>query len=184
MDGLGAPGRLSPCSFVFPARGQTLGRGRRGRSERRARPRARVSAARSPPTLGFALVVLVTCSQLPVGDGARAGVQGRSLSPPCPSRAGRHRPFVQRPHTACSPPVSHSAASDAHAGRRGVSVLVFESPRFYLMMPQSLDFYDSLLLQSFCFLLVIAIPLIWCLVYELNFIAGRKHSICRVPGPP
>lgn len=88
------------------------------------------------------------------------------------------------PHCTCSPPVSHSAASDAHAGRRGVSVLVFESPRFYLMMPQSLDFYDSLLLQLFCFLLVIAIPLIWCLVYELNFIAGRKHSICRVPGPP
>lgn len=56
-----------------------------------------------PPTPGFALVVLVTCSQLPVGDGARAGVQGRSLSPPCPSRAGHHRPFVQRVHTARAP---------------------------------------------------------------------------------
>lgn len=112
VDGLGAPGRLSPCSFAFPAGGQTLGRGRRGRSERRARPCARASAARSPPTPGFALVVLVTCSQLPMGDGARgtrggdgarAGVQGRSLSPPCPSRAGHHRPFVQRVHTARAP---------------------------------------------------------------------------------
>lgn len=112
VDGRGAPGRLSPCSFAFPAGGQTLGRGRRGRSERRARPCARASAARSPPTPGFALVVLVTCSQLPMGDGARgtrggdgarAGVQGRSLSPPCPSRAGHHRPFVQRLHTARAP---------------------------------------------------------------------------------
>lgn len=103
VDGRGAPGRLSPCSFAFPAGGQTLGRGRRGRSERRARPRAQASAARSPPTPGFALVVLVTCSQLPVGDGTRAGVQGRSLSPPCSSRAGHPRPFVQRVHTARAP---------------------------------------------------------------------------------